>query len=88
MPLFFGYQRPIAATVDILALTATTGYLTYIWSHVDEVASWCLVPYVAWLGFATYLTIGVGYLNNWDISNKEVPKGGKGKGTKYVDERP
>ena len=88
MPLFFGWHRPIEATVDIVALTATTGYLTYIWSQVDEVAGWCLVPYVAWLSFATYLTVGVGYLNNWDLARKEKLKAGNGKGTKYVDERP
>ena len=77
MPLFFGYNRAIEATVDIVALTATTGYLTYIWSQVDEVAGYCLVPYVAWLGFATYLSAGVGYLNDWDIASKEVRKSGK-----------
>jgi benzodiazapine receptor len=33
MPLFFVAKRPIEATVDIVALTATTGYLTYIWGQ-------------------------------------------------------
>jgi benzodiazapine receptor len=56
-PLFFGLQRPIEATADILALVGTTGYLTYIWSQVDEVAAWALVPYMGWLGFATYLCV-------------------------------
>ncbi|KAK5132788.1 hypothetical protein LTR08_008673 [Meristemomyces frigidus] len=88
MPLFFAYRRPIEATVDIVALTATTGYLTYVWAQVDEAAAWCLAPYVAWLAFATYLSAGAGYLNNWDFAAKEMPKGGKGKGTKFVDERP
>ncbi|KAI6904404.1 TspO/MBR-related protein [Hortaea werneckii] len=55
---------------------------------VDEVAGWCLAPYMAWLGFATYLSAGAGYLNNWDFSSKETPKDKKGKDTKYVDERP
>ena len=57
MPLFFGFLRPIEATVDIVALTGTVGYLTYIWSQVDNVASWTLYPYLAWLGVATYLSV-------------------------------
>lgn len=57
MPLFFGLKRPIEATVDIVALTGVTGYLTYIWSKVDPVAAWGIVPYLGWLGFATYLSV-------------------------------
>lgn len=87
MPLFFSLKRPILATVDIIALTGTVSYLTYIWGQVDSVAAWALAPYVGWLGFATYLSAGVGYLNDWNISDKEVEKSPKGKGTKYVDEK-
>jgi len=72
MPLFFGLQRPKEATADIIALIGTTGYLTYVWGKVDTVASWLLVPYLGWLGFATYLTIGCGILNDWDFSKKEA----------------
>ena len=57
MPLFFKLKQPIAAAVDIAALLGTTGYLTYTWFKVDEVAGWAMVPYTAWLGFATYLTV-------------------------------
>ncbi len=57
MPLFFGLKRPIEATVDMVALTTVTGYLTYIWSGVDTVAAWGMVPYLGWLGFATYLSV-------------------------------
>jgi translocator protein len=65
MPLFFGLGRPIEALVDIVALTGTVGYMTRLWSTVDEVSAWCMAPYLAWLGFATYLTAGTGYLNGW-----------------------
>ncbi|KAI7351902.1 TspO/MBR-related protein [Hortaea werneckii] len=88
MPIFFRFKRPIEATVDLAALVGVTGYLTYIWGQVDEVAGWCLAPYMAWLGFATYLSAGAGYLNNWDFGSKEIPKDKKSKDTKYVDERP
>lgn len=74
MPLFFVAKRPVAATVDILALIGANSYLTYLWSSVDEVAAWCQAPYLAWLGFATYLCVRTGHLNNWDLSEKKQPK--------------
>lgn len=74
MPLFFGLKRPIEATADIVALIGVNGYLTYLWSGIDSVAAWCQVPYLGWLGFATYLCAGAGYLNNWDLKGKEVKK--------------
>lgn len=77
MPLFFGLQRPVEATVDILALTGVTGYLAYVWSQVDEVAAWSLAPYLGWLGFASYLTIGCGVLNNWSFEGKMKPRSTK-----------
>jgi benzodiazapine receptor len=67
MPLFFGANRPVEATIDIAALLGLNAYLTYVWSSVDEVSAWCQVPYLAWLSFATYLSASVGYLNNWDL---------------------
>ena len=87
MPLFFSLKRPIAATVDIVALTGITGYLAYIWGQVDEVAAWALAPYIGWLSFATYLSAGTGYLNNWDFSSKEKSTATKPKDTKFVDEK-
>jgi len=70
MPLFFGLGRPIEAMLDIVTLTGTVGYMTYIWSKVDQTAAYLMVPYLVWLGFATYLTGGVGYLNGWTIKNE------------------
>jgi len=88
MPLFFVAKRPIEATVDVVALLGTTSYLAYIWGQVDKVSAWCLAPYIAWLGFATYMSAGVGYLNDWDIADKEtsLPPTTKTTHTKFVDE--
>ena len=71
-PLFFGMRKPAIALVDILALLGLNGYLTYSFFQIDEVAGWCFVPYVAWLSFATYLNLGVGVLNQWDISDSTL----------------
>jgi translocator protein len=89
MPLFFVAKRPIEATVDIVVLTGTVAYLTYLWGQVDPIAGWALAPYLAWLGYATYLSAGVGYLNDWNTADKEVdfPPTTKAKDTLYVDEK-
>lgn len=87
MPLFFYYRRPIEATVDIVALTGVTGYLAYVWGQVDEVAGWALAPYVGWLAFATYLSAGAGYLNDWDFAGKEKRMSEKRQDTNFVDEK-
>ncbi|MCJ1481859.1 hypothetical protein MMC06_002018 [Schaereria dolodes] len=86
MPLFFKYKRPVEATVDIAALTGVVGYLIYVWGRIDTISGWALAPYLGWLSFATYLSAGVGYLNNWDIADKERPISEKSEDTKYVDE--
>ncbi|KAH0538842.1 hypothetical protein FGG08_004559 [Glutinoglossum americanum] len=75
MPLFFVLKRPIEATVDIAVLWGVVGYLTYIWGKVDRVAD--------------MRQAGVGYLNDWNTKDKEVPLPPEGKkDTKYVDEKP
>ena len=88
MPMFFIKGWPVAASVDIVALTGTVGYLTYIWGNVDDTASYCLMPYLGWLGFATYLCIGAGYLNGWNFQDKMKRVETKPEKTKYVDEEP
>jgi translocator protein len=74
MPLFFRFGQPAPALADITVLTGTVGYLIYIWRQVDKTAAYCLVPYLAWLSFATYLTAGAGYLNGWNTKrvNEEL----------------
>ncbi|KAI1368845.1 TspO/MBR family-domain-containing protein [Xylaria arbuscula] len=72
MPLFFGLRRPALAFANVVSLVGINGYLTYLYFGVDEVAGWCMIPYLAWLGFATYLNGGVGYLNHWDISESTL----------------
>ena len=74
MPLFFSFYRPVEATLDIVSLTGLVGTLAYTWNKVDETAAWILAPYLAWLGFATYLCAGAGYLNGWDIKDKELKR--------------
>ena len=81
MPLFFGMRRPVEATVDIVALLGVNGYLAWLWgTQVDKMSGWLLVPYLGWLSFATYLSAGTGYLNNWDLRTAEEKARGEKKG--------
>ncbi|ROT37457.1 benzodiazepine receptor family protein [Sodiomyces alkalinus F11] len=79
-PLFFVLRRPVEALVDIVALLGLNAYLAYTWGQVDRISGLLLLPYLGWLGFATYLCAGTGYLNGWDISDKAIEGEGKGKG--------
>ena len=61
--LFFGLQRPGLALVDILLLLALIIWTAARFGRVDRIAGWLLVPYAAWVTFATYLNAGVWILN-------------------------
>lgn len=76
-PLYFGLGRAVEGFINIVALTSTVMYMTYVWAGVDDIAVSCLLPYIAWLSFATYLSAGQGYLNNWDFRFDENKEGGK-----------
>jgi benzodiazapine receptor len=67
MPLFFGLRKPVSAMVDIVGLLGCVGTLTRWYGEIDRVAAFCMLPYLAWVGFATYLTAGVGVRNEWNI---------------------
>ncbi len=61
--VFFAAQWLSLAVVVVAVLTGVTAALILdIWPE-DRVAAVLLAPYVAWLGFATYLTAGFWVLN-------------------------
>ncbi|KAJ5084895.1 hypothetical protein NUU61_009474 [Penicillium alfredii] len=71
MPLFFGFGRPATALGDLALLAGTVGMLMANWWKADRTAFWLMVPYSAWLAYATYLNTGVGILNNWALPEKK-----------------
>ncbi|KAI0140811.1 TspO/MBR-related protein [Pestalotiopsis sp. NC0098] len=75
MPLFFGIRKPAVALADIAALLGINVYLAKLFFSMDETAGWLYVPYLAWLGFATYLNAGVGIVNNWRITDEDLLQG-------------
>src|SRR5690606_7877199 len=70
-PLFFTYGKVGVALVDMLAMEAAIVTLINRWWGIGGEF---LVPYAAWTAFATYITLGVGQLNGWDIGSRVRPK--------------
>lgn len=71
MPLFFGLGRPATALGDMVLLIGNVSLLMANWWDGDRTAFWLMAPYLGWLGYATYLNAGVGYLNGWTLYGKE-----------------
>ncbi|KAJ7180151.1 TspO/MBR-related protein [Mycena crocata] len=78
-PLFFGAQKTGTALIDSGLMAASTFYMTvsclfFVNTHVHQQlqkllathsseATYLLLPYCAWLSFATYLNGGIWWLN-------------------------
>ncbi len=61
--IFFGLRQPGWALVEILVLIATiVAWIAVTWKPARG-ASLLLLPYAAWVGFATAITAGVVVLN-------------------------
>lgn len=61
--LFFGLQSPGAALLDIAVLDLTLVLLIAAFWRVSGLAAGLLLPYLLWVGFATYLNLMFWRLN-------------------------
>ena len=61
--LFFGLRRPDIAAVEILVLLATIIATIAVFRPLNKTAAWLLVPYAAWVSFASALNITIWSLN-------------------------
>jgi translocator protein len=62
-PLFFGLHRVDFALIDIALLIVLIVATTIAFFRRDRLAAALLVPYLAWVGFATALTFAIWKLN-------------------------
>lgn len=62
--LFFGFERPDLALIDISVLLGILFATTVSFFRIQRVAGTLFLPYVAWVAFATYLNAGFFYLNS------------------------
>ncbi|TDR89075.1 TspO/MBR family protein [Enterovirga rhinocerotis] len=60
---FFAARSPALGLVVILALIAALIATIRLAWNVDRIAAGLLVPYLAWVSYATYLNLGVFWLN-------------------------
>lgn len=61
--LFFGLQSPAIAFIDINLLIVSILITIFAFRKVSVLAAWLLVPYLAWVGFATYLNLMIWVIN-------------------------
>jgi len=61
--LFFGLHRPGLALVDIVALWLLILASTVLFWRIRPAAGALLLPYLAWVGFASYLNLMLWRLN-------------------------
>ncbi len=61
--LFFSQQTVQGALVDIVALWVLIVATIWAFSRIDNLAAWLLVPYLAWVSFATALNATIAALN-------------------------
>jgi tryptophan-rich sensory protein len=62
-PLFFGWQWPGVAFVEIVLLWLAIAATLAAFYRVSRVAAWLLVPYLAWVSFAAVLNFTLWRLN-------------------------
>ena len=60
---FFGAENPLAGLLVILVLEALIVMTIRAFLRHDRPAAWMLVPYAAWVGFATLLNLTIYSLN-------------------------
>lgn len=61
--VFFGLHLPWIGAIIILALITSVIVTILKFRRFVPATTWLLVPYLAWLCFATYLNVGVAIMN-------------------------
>jgi benzodiazapine receptor len=62
-PLFFAAGLYAVALVEILLLLVVLAATALAFRRTSTTAAWLLVPYLAWVSFATALNAGIVVLN-------------------------
>lgn len=61
--IFFGYQNPGLALIDIVLLWMTIVWTIISFKNISRTAAWLLAPYILWVSFAIYLNYSIWALN-------------------------
>ena len=60
---FFGMHLPALALIDIIAMWIMIALTMRAFFKIAQPAGWLLVPYLAWVSFATVLNASIWWLN-------------------------
>ena len=69
-PVFFGAQRPKLALAILCVLLGLVISTVFLFFRVDKVAGILMLPYVAWVGFASHLNYYI-VAHNSDDSRRD-----------------
>lgn len=61
--IFFGYQQPLLAFIEITFLELTILIMFTRFKKVLKISGYLLIPYLAWVGFASLLNLAIVVLN-------------------------
>jgi tryptophan-rich sensory protein len=61
--LFFQYHLLLISLIEIILMLGTIIAFTILSHSINKTASYCFIPYIAWVSFATLLNAGIWYLN-------------------------
>ncbi|MBA3678368.1 MAG: tryptophan-rich sensory protein [Sphingosinicella sp.] len=62
-PVFFGMHRASEALVIIVTMLALSIATIFVFRTISRPAAWLMLPYLAWLGFASFLNYEIVRLN-------------------------
>jgi tryptophan-rich sensory protein len=62
-PLFFGLHSPLLGLIDIVLLLNAIIVTIFAFFQISRIAALLLVPYLAWVSFATVLNASLYFLN-------------------------
>jgi translocator protein len=62
--LFFGLHSPFLAFLEILVLATMIVLTIQKFFYISKVAAWLMIPYLAWVCFATVLNLSIVLLNS------------------------
>ena len=62
-PIFFRFERPDLALIDLIVMLVGIIWTIVVFKKVSKTAAWLLLPYLAWVTFAGYLNLSVVLLN-------------------------
>ena len=61
--IFFGFENPAWALVDIVLLWIAIVWTIVVFYKISKWAAYLLIPYVIWVSFAAYLNYSIWILN-------------------------